>query len=191
MKKKKNSEKLSITNFLLLTLSGIINGFGVTTFLAPVDLYDSGFSGTSMLLAQLTPSAFSLSLFLIILNIPLFLYGYKKQGAVFTIYSVYGVIIYSLTSYVITYIIPVDVMTASPFAGSDLFLCAIFGGILSGIGSGLTIRFGGALDGIEVLSVIFAKRLGITVGTFVMIYNVILYLAAGIIMSSWVLPETT
>ncbi len=188
MKKKKNSEKLSITNFLLLTLSGIINGFGVTTFLAPVDLYDSGFSGTSMLLAQLTPSAFSLSLFLIILNIPLFLYGYKKQGAVFTIYSVYGVIIYSLTSYVITYIIPVDVMTASPFAGSDLFLCAIFGGILSGIGSGLTIRFGGALDGIEVLSVIFAKRLGITVGTFVMIYNVILYLAAGIIMSSWVLP---
>ena len=188
MKKKKNSEKLSITNFLLLTLSGIINGFGVTTFLAPVDLYDSGFSGTSMLLAQLTPSAFSLSLFLIILNIPLFLYGYKNQGAVFTIYSVYGVIIYSLTSYVITYIIPVDVMTASPFAGSDLFLCAIFGGILSGIGSGLTIRFGGALDGIEVLSVIFAKRLGITVGTFVMIYNVILYLAAGIIMSSWVLP---
>lgn len=188
MKKKKISEKLSPMNFLLLTISGIINGFGVTMFLAPVNLYDSGFSGTSMLLAQLTPSSLSLSFFLLILNIPLFLYGHKKQGRVFTIYSVYAVIIYSLTSYVITYIIPIDVLTASPFAGDDLLLCAIFGGLLSGIGSGMTIRFGGALDGIEVLSVIFAKRLGITVGTFVMIYNVILYLAAGIIMSSWVLP---
>lgn len=185
---KKNIEKISFTNFLLLTISGIINGFGVTTFLAPVNLYDSGFSGTSMLLAQITPEWMSLSLFLIILNIPLFLYGYKKQGMAFTVYSIYAVIIYSLTSYVITYILPVDVMTASPFAGDDLLLCALFGGILSGIGSGLTIRFGGALDGIEVLSVIFAKKIGMTVGTFVMVYNVILYIVAGIVMSSWILP---
>lgn len=175
-------------NFLLLTISGIINGFGVTTFLAPVNLYDSGFSGTSMLLAQLTPSRMSLSVFLVILNIPFFLYGYKKQGKVFTVYSIYAVIVYSLTSYVITNLIPINVSEASPFAGNDLLLCALFGGVLSGIGSGLTLRFGGALDGVEVLSVIFSKRLGITVGTFVMIYNVILYILAGIMMSSWVLP---
>lgn len=188
MKIKKNTEKISPLNFLLLTISGIINGFGVTTFLAPVNLYDSGFSGTSMLLSQLTPSRMSLSLFLIILNIPFFLYGYKKQGKVFTVYSIYAVIIYSLTSYAITYLLPIDVLTSSPFAGEDLLLCALFGGILSGIGSGLTIRFGGALDGVEVLSVIFAKKIGITVGTFVMIYNVILYIVAGIVMSSWILP---
>ncbi len=188
MNLKNNTDRLSVINFIMLTVSGIINGFGVTTFLAPVHLYDSGFSGTSMLLAQITPKSLSLSLFLIILNIPLFLYGYKKQGKIFTIYSIYAVIIYSLTSYVITYILPVDVLTASPFAGNDLILCAVFGGILSGIGSGLTIRFGGALDGVEVLSVIFAKKIGITVGTFVMVYNVLLYIAAGIIMSSWILP---
>lgn len=188
MKIKKNTEKISPLNFLLLTISGIINGFGVTTFLAPVNLYDSGFSGTSMLLSQLTPSRMSLSLFLIILNIPFFLYGYKNQGKVFTVYSIYAVIIYSLTSYAITYLLPIDVLTSSPFAGEDLLLCALFGGILSGIGSGLTIRFGGALDGVEVLSVIFAKKIGITVGTFVMIYNVVLYIIAGIVMSSWILP---
>ena len=56
-------------------------------------------------------------------------------------------------------------------AGTDLLLCALFGGVISGIGSGLAIRFGGAMDGIEVMAVIFSKRLGITVGTFVMIYN--------------------
>ena len=62
-------------NFLVLTFAGIINAIGVTIFLAPVKLYDTGISGTSMLLGQLTPSTFSLSMFLLILNIPLFLYG--------------------------------------------------------------------------------------------------------------------
>ena len=56
------------------------------------------------------------------------------------------------------------------------------------MGSGLTIRNGGAIDGIEVMAVIFSKRLSITVGTFVMIYNVILYVICGIILNSWVLP---
>ncbi|MBR2954819.1 MAG: YitT family protein, partial [Ruminococcus sp.] len=82
----------------------------------------------------------------------------------------------------------VDVTTASPLAEQDLLLCALFGGIISGVGSGLTIRFGGAIDGIEVMSVIFSKKLGITVGTFVMIYNVILYIICGFVMGSWILP---
>ena len=54
--------------------------------------------------------------------------------------------------------LPIDVNFASPLAGTDLLLCALFGGIISGIGSGLTIRFGGALDGIEVMAVGFAKK---------------------------------
>ena len=67
-------------------------------------------------------------------------------------------------------------------------LCGLFGGVISGIGSGLTIRYGGAIDGIEVMSVIFSKKLGITVGTFVMIYNVILYIISGFVTESWILP---
>ena len=78
--------------------------------------------------------------------------------------------------------------TASPFAGRDLLLCALFGGLISGIGSGMTIRLGGAIDGIEVMAVIFAKRLGLTVGSFVMVYNVLLYIAIGCIFQSWTLP---
>lgn len=66
--------------------------------------------------------------------------------------------------------------------------CAIFGGIISGCGSGLTVRFGGAIDGIDVLGVMFAKRLGLSLGSFVMIYNVVLYIICGIVLGSWVLP---
>ena len=181
-------KKLRWQNFLFLIVAGCINAVGVTMFLAPVNLYDSGISGTSMLLWQVTPEAYTLSLFLILLNIPLFLFGLKKQGWCFTVYSIWAVTIYSVASFIITDVLPVDVSVASPFAGQDLLLCAIFGGLVSGAGSGLTIRLGGAIDGMEVLGVIFAKGLGLTVGTFVMIYNVLLYILIGVIFNSWVLP---
>lgn len=141
-----------------------------------------------MLLSQVTPEYLPLSLFLIVLNIPIFLFGLKKQGIEFTIYSIFTVAIYAVSAWLITDILPIDVSIVSPLAGRDLFLCALFGGLISGIGSGLAIRYGGAIDGIEVLAVIFAKKLSITVGTFVMIYNVILYIICGIVIKSWILP---
>lgn len=177
-----------LTNIIFLTIAGCINAFGVTVFLAPVNLYDSGISGTSILLSQLTPPAFSLSFFLILLNIPLFIVGLKKQGAVFTVYASYAVAVYSLSAWLITDVLPIDVSIASPLAGTDLLLCSIFGGVISGIGSGLAIKFGGAMDGIEVLAVIFARRLGVSVGAFVMAYNLLLYILCGVVVGSWILP---
>ena len=170
-------------SLLMLTAAGIINAFGVVLFLSPVALYDSGLSGTSMLLSQLT--GIPLSIFLVLLNVPLFLYGLRRQGRVFTVRSIYAVLVYSLASLAFSTLITPG---ASPIAGSDLLLCAIFGGLISGVGSGMTIRAGGAIDGMEVLAVIFARSLNLTVGTFVMIYNTVLYVLAGVIMSSWVLP---
>ncbi len=181
-------KQFHIRNFVFLTLAGLINAFGVTVFIAPVHLYDSGVSGTSIFLSQLTPDWMSLSLFLLLLNIPLFLFGWKKQGSVFTVYAVYTVAIYSVGAWLIEDVLPIDVSIASPLAGTDLLLCAVFGGMISGIGSGLAIRFGGAMDGIEVLAVIFAKRLGTTVGMFVMGYNLLLYIICGLVLKSWILP---
>ena len=178
--------QLKVKNLIALLIAGIVNAFGVTVFLAPVKLYDSGISGTSMLLAQVTP--LSLSVFLIILNVPLFLYGLKKQGAQFTIYAIYSVAVYSIFAWLITDILPIDVSFASPLAGQDLLLCALFGGLVSGTGSGLAIRFGGAMDGIEVMAVIFAKKLNVSVGTFVMAYNILLYVLCGFVIESWILP---
>lgn len=181
-------EKLRISNILMLTVAGVINAFGITVFLMPVNLYDSGISGTSMLLDQITPQYLTLSIFLVALNIPLFLFGLKKQGWLFTVYAIYAVCVYSVCAWLITDVLPIDVTLASPLAGTDLLLCALFGGVISGIGSGIAIRYGGAMDGVEVMAVIFAKRIGITVGTFVMIFNVLLYIVCGLILKSWILP---
>lgn len=180
------TKQLSWRNFAQLFLAGCINAFGVTVFLAPVRLYDSGISGTAILLSQLTP--LPLSAFLLLLNVPLFLFGLKKQGVAFTVYSLFAVTVYAWGSWMITDVLPIDVTMASPLAGEDLLLCALFGGVISGIGSGLTIRSGGAIDGMDVLAVTFAKGLNITVGTFVMIYNVALYVLCGAVLGSWILP---
>ena len=179
---------LKLGNVLALIMAGVINAVGVMIFLFPVKLYDSGISGLSMLLDQVTAPYLTVSLFLLIFNIPIFIFGMKRQGITFTIYSCIALSVYSLFSYLIERVFPVDVSFISPLAGSDLLLCAIFGGVISGIGSGLTVRFGGAIDGIDVLSVVFARRLGLSIGSFVMVFNFLLYVACGVVLNSWVLP---
>ena len=72
--------KFSPFNFLMLLVAGIINAIGVTLFIAPVQLYDSGISGTSILLSQLTPDYLSLSFFLVLLNVPLLFWATEVTG---------------------------------------------------------------------------------------------------------------
>ena len=179
--------KQVVLRYSALTIAGIVNAFGVTLFLLPVKLLDSGFSGTSLFLSHF---ALSLSVWLLILNVPVYLLAYKKLGWQMLSRSLWAIAMYSLFSFVFQTVFPS--LTAdspsSPIAGTDLLLCALFGGLISGIGSGLTIRFGGAIDGVEVLSLLFAKKLNLTVGTFVMIFNVLIYIASGIAFSSWELP---
>ena len=176
--------KLKPLNFLGLTLAGIINSIGVCLFLSPLYIYDGGFSGTSVLLNRyiaLIPQA----VFLLVINVPFYFFGRKKIGWEFLIYSLYAVAVYSLGSFIINELIFVDGFEAigSPIVGKELVLASIFGGLLSGVGSGLVIKFGGALDGVEVMAVIFHKKLGVSVGTFVMIYNAVLYIVAAVVAS--------
>ena len=67
-------KNIRFKNFVFLFIAGCINACGVTIFLAPVKLYDSGISGTSILLSQMTPEYLTLSILLLILNIPFFLF---------------------------------------------------------------------------------------------------------------------
>ena len=182
---KSEFSKLNWVNFIFLTIAGIINATGVTLFLTPLSLYDGGFSGTSFFLSQVTP--LSLSIFLLILNFPFFFLGFKKLGIPFIVYSLYTIGIYSLFAWLYQSVFPLDFSAGSPIVKGDVLLAAVFGGIISGVGSGITIRFGGAIDGVEVMGVLFAKKLNISIGTFVMIYNAIFYIIAGAVMGEWLL----
>lgn len=180
--------RLNISAFLILTAASVINAVGVTLILAPNRLLDSGISGTAFLLDMVTPPYLVLSMFLIICNFPFYILGCKRLGWEFVIYSLYAITIYSLAALLFRNIIPFDFSHGSPITHDDMLLSAIFGGLLSGVGSGLVIRNGGAIDGVEVMAVLFAKKLGLTVGTFVMSYNVALYLISALVFHSWIVP---
>ncbi len=183
--KKANSHKfsLSIKNFVMLFIAGVINAVGVTLLLLPAGFYDSGISGISMLINNVTPDWFQMWIPLIVLNLPIFLFAMKQQGIEFTLYSLFAIAVYSICSLIFQNVIPKFVANffenGSPIAGNEPIICAIFGGLLSGIGSGMTIRFGGTMDGMETLAVMFAKKLNLTVGNFVLIFNVFLYIVIG------------
>ncbi len=179
-------QKLKWTNFLGLTIAGIINAIGVCMLLTPVGVYDGGLSGTSVLLDKVTPWYLTQAVFLLVLNVPFFLLGRKKIGLDFLIYSLYAIAIYSLSSFFINSVLTLDLQNGSPIVGTDKVLGSIFGGLLSGVGSGLVIKFGGALDGVEVMAILIGKKIGFSVGTFVMLYNAILYVVAAICTNSWI-----
>ena len=186
-----------VKNFIMLFIAGVINAVGVTLLLFPANFYDSGISGVSMLIIQILPEAIQsyvqLWIPLIVLNAPIFLFAMKRQGIEFTLYSLFAIMIYSLSSLMFQKLVPTEYFEngVSIIGGGEKIICAIFGGLLSGIGSGMAIRFGGTMDGMESLAVMFAKRLNLSVGNFVLIFNIFLYIIVGVLAFANVIPSGT
>ena len=149
--------------------------------LSPADILDGGISGVSMLLSKFT--VVPLSVYLCVLNLAFYIIGYKKISKDFVFKSLTAIFSYSLFAFVIQNIFHLDELIFD-LLKEDILLCSLFGGLISGVGSGLTIKFGGAIDGIDVMSVLFAKKLSLTVGSFVMIFNAIFYMISGIITNN-------
>ena len=177
--------KLNVKHIIGVIVAGIINAIGISLMLVPLSLFDSGISGTSFLLSEITP--ISLSLWLIILNVPFYILALKKLGKEFVIYSLIAIFSYSIFSYFLLNVANIDFSQGSPFTQQDMLLSALLGGCLSGCGSGLVIRFNGAIDGVDVVAVLFAKKLGLSVGQFVMIYNILLYIVSALVLDNWIL----
>lgn len=182
MKKVKIKMPIEWWRVIALIVAGAINALGVVSFLLPSGILDSGISGLSLLLASQTP--LNISIYIACINLPFFFIGFKKQGIKFIVCSLIAIASYSLCSFLFTQIANLDELMFKS-VDSDMFLCAVFGAVISGVGSGLTIKFGGAIDGIEVMAVLFAKKLTLTVGQFVMIFNVILYTVACFILKDF------
>lgn len=182
MSKRKLKMPIEWWRIIGLVFAGAINALGVVSFLLPSGILDSGISGLSLLLANQTP--LNISIYIACINLPFFLIGLKKQGFKFILCSLIAIASYSLCSFLFTEIAKLDEIMIEAVE-HDMFLCAVFGAVISGIGSGLTIKFGGAIDGIEVMAVIFAKKVSLTVGQFVMVFNVILYTVACFILKDF------
>lgn len=157
---------------LLITLGAALMGVGLEIFLVPNKVIDGGITGISIMLSYLT--GWSIGIFLFILNIPFIFIGYKQIGKTFALSSLYGIIVLSITTILLH---PVPAFT------QDILLATVFGGIVLGIGVGIVIRYGGSLDGTEILAILFNNKLPFSVGEIIMFFNLFILGSAGFVFT--------
>jgi uncharacterized membrane-anchored protein YitT (DUF2179 family) len=169
---RKQRTKSRMIRSVLFVLIGVLSaGFGLKGFLMPNDFIDGGVTGISLLLNAKTD--FPLGLSIIILNIPFLLIGLKQIGKWFSVTSIIAISLLALAVAVIPY----------PVVTNDKLLVAVFGGFFLGLGVGLTIRGGGVIDGTEILAISLSRTSSLTVGDFILVFNVIIFSVAAWLLS--------
>ncbi|WP_190284655.1 YitT family protein [Bacillus sp. S3] len=169
---RKLTKRKLLQRILLITLGATLMSVGLEIFLVPNKVIDGGITGISIMLSYIT--GWKLGIFLFILNIPFFFIGYKQIGKTFAFSTLYGIIILSIGTSLLH---PVPAFT------QDILLATVFGGIVLGIGVGLVIRYGGSLDGTEILAILFNKKLPFSVGEIIMFFNLFILGSAGFVFS--------
>lgn len=151
----------------VLIIIGILSaGFGLKSFLLSNNFIDGGATGISLLLGALTGEP--LSFFIVLINIPFILMGYRQLGKIFTIKTILAILGLAVCLAVVDY----------PIVTSDKLLVAVFGGFFLGAGIGFTVRGGGVLDGTEILAIYLSRKIGSTIGDIILMVNVVIFATA-------------
>lgn len=171
-KEHKKSKGDLIRRLIAVPIGAFIVAVGLEIFLIPNHVIDGGITGISIMLS--VTLGLPIGIFLILLNIPFFLLGYKQIGKTFALTSLLGIALMSLFTQLL---VPVHPLTTDPI------LATVFGGLLVGIGVGLVVRNGGSTDGTEILAILVNKGTPFSVGELVMFINVFILSAAGFVFS--------
>jgi uncharacterized membrane-anchored protein YitT (DUF2179 family) len=154
---------------MLVIAGSFLAAIGLQLFLLPNHLLDGGVTGISILSAYVSGIPFGI--FLLILNIPFVVLGYRRFGKDFALYSSIGIVTLAALTFI-----------HLPHGFTDVpILAAVFGGIFVGVGAGLVIRFGGVIDGSDTIAVMIDKVTVFSVGEAIMVINGIIIAAAGFV----------
>jgi uncharacterized membrane-anchored protein YitT (DUF2179 family) len=159
-----------IRRIVFIFLGASLVSVGLEIFLVPNRIIDGGIVGISIITSHLT--GLPLGIFLTVLNLPFLLIGYKQIGKTFALSTLFGVLIMSVGTSLLHSVQPLTI---------DPLLAAVFGGIILGVGVGMVIRFGGSLDGTEIVAILFQKKLPFSVGEIVMFLNIFILGSAGFV----------
>lgn len=156
-----------LQDFLLMLIGITIAGVALKLFLVPNHFFDGGVTGISLLVHEVYE--FNLGLVILVLNLPLIIISYFSIGKRFAYRTLLAVILLGIALLLI------------PNRGTtdDKLLISVFGGAFLGIGIGLIMRTGAALDGIEVLAVYTLKRTSFTITEIILGINIIIFTIAG------------
>ncbi|ARU59828.1 hypothetical protein CBW65_01240 [Tumebacillus avium] len=167
---RKKSLAAKLKRLFFITLGALLVAVALEIFLVPNSVIDGGIIGVSILLAFLTHKPFGL--YMILLNLPFLIVGYKQIGRTFAFTTLIAVL---LMSGFVTML-----HNVRPFT-DDLLLATVFGGVVIGIGVGTIIRYGGSLDGTEIVAILVSRKTGFSVGEVVMFFNIFILGSAGFV----------
>lgn len=160
-----------LTKMFFLTVGPFVAAFALEIFLVPNNIIDGGIVGISIILSYLTK--INLGLLIFIINIPFFFLAFNKIGKKFVLQTFYAIGMLSLA---------LNLFTSHEHPVThDLLLSTVFGGIILGTGVGLVLKNEGSLDGTEIMSLVLSKKFGFSVGEWIMLFNIFIYGAAGIV----------
>lgn len=166
----KTSIKREIARYIFLFIGSVFAALGLEIFLVPNRIIDGGIIGISIIASHLTK--WPLGVFVVGLNLPFLMFGYKQIGKTFVFSSLFSIVSLSLL---------VSVFHDLVVVTHDILLAAVFGGIVLGIGVGLIIRSSGSLDGTEMVAIVISKKIAFSVGEIVMFFNLFILSSAGLV----------
>lgn len=160
-----------IGKHIALIVGATMAATAIELFLVQNSIIDGGIIGISLLLNHITNINFGILVFL--LNMPFLIFGYKYIGKSFFFSSLFSIILLAVIE---PNLQQFKVITTEPL------LATVFGGLMLGGGVGLVIRYGSALDGTEILSILLSKKVPFSVGEIVMFFNVFIFGWAGFVL---------
>lgn len=170
----RNIAKLSFALIYALCVSVSVN-----VFWNPGKIYGSGITGLAQLISTISqhwlPFTIGVPVLYATLNLPLLILSWKKIGHEFTFYTIVAVILSTVLLHIIP---PVEVKF-------DPIICAIFGGLFNGVGTGLALKNEMSTGGLDIISIVLRKKLGKSVGTINIAFNILVVLGAGCLFG-WV-----
>jgi uncharacterized membrane-anchored protein YitT (DUF2179 family) len=170
IKKHKPTKQKMILRGLMVIIGGFIAAYGLETVLIPNHVSDGGVTGLSIVGSQLF--GLPLGVLIAVINIPFIWLGYQQIGKGFAIYSIIGIASLSVGT---------SLMHHTPaIIEGDTLLVTVVGGIILGIGMGLALRSGGALDGIDMLAVLLSRRLPFGTSDLILFLNLFVFIFVSI-----------
>ncbi|TGB05246.1 YitT family protein [Halobacillus salinus] len=165
---------VEIKRILIVLLGAIFNALSLNLFLIEANVYASGFTGIAQLLTSILTDfagipGISTGLILFILNIPVAILGWMKVGKGFTVYSAISVAFTTL----FLEVIPVEQLS------TDIILNAVFGGVLGGVGVGITLKWGASTGGLDIIAMILSRMKDRPIGIYFLMINGVIIVLAG------------
>lgn len=164
-----------LKTYLWIAFGAFLAAVSIELFLYPNSLIDGGIVGISLIIGRYTVPQL-IPVFFFCLNLPFVYLAYRHIRKSFIIPMGAAILFFTLF---------LAILHEGPKFHGDILEIIVLGGAILGIGIGLVIRFGGCLDGSEILGIIVNKRYGFTVGQIVLIFNVFVFTAYALISRDW------